>query len=172
MPKYNKYKPNQLKYHAGKATLELLQEKCFDNIKILEICNKAHISRSSYYRSFDTSNSKVESISYYIKQSWLIKEKSAELSNIPTNLVLLDFLYMNKDNILNLANNNLIHIIYNFLFEFVDTSSLDTKDFYITHIQSGILIGIVHALIENKFSDSQETVTEQIFTSIINNNLY
>lgn len=170
MSKYNKFKPNQLKYHTGKATLELLQHKNIDNIKILEICNKAHISRSSYYRSFESSNSKVESISYYIKQSWLTKKKSAESLNIPTNLVLLDFLYMNKVNILNLANNNLIHIIYNFLFEFVDTPSSDTKDFYITHIQSGILIGLLHGLIENKFSDSQEIVTEQIFTSILNNN--
>lgn len=50
--------------YIAKALIELMNKKSFDSIKINEICNRAGISRMTYYRHFQD---KIDILYFYMK---------------------------------------------------------------------------------------------------------
>lgn len=158
---------NEIIYKSGEAILKLLDDKSFEAISITDICKLTHISRSTYYRNLNSVNSKLDALKYYINKSWQIQYNSISIQGKSMEEVLLNYIYMNKDNIVNLADNNLSYVVDNFLLDVFKRFKTDDQEYYITYVRSGIWIGIVHALIDSNFEDAQETVATQLIASVL-----
>lgn len=94
---------NEVIFKCGEAILTLLNDKQFESISITDTCNVAHISRSTYYRNLNSNKSKLEALIYYINKSWQIQSSSISFQGKSMEEVLLNFVYMTKTNIINLA---------------------------------------------------------------------
>lgn len=158
---------NKLKRACGKGIIELMDSKQFEEITIIDICNQSNIGRSTYYRHFKGRQGMINAIEYYFLSSWLNYEKTMQITNKELEAVLLDFLYKHQKEIITLSENNLSYIIDNIILNQFLQDNYPQEEYYIRHIRAGIWIGIVHSLINKKFSDSPDTVSLQIFNAII-----
>ncbi len=145
----------------GEAFLVLLNEKSYDDIKVVEIVNKAGVSRSTFYRFFDKS-SKKEILFEYILNLWKkYYEESKYKSNIEESiLTLMNFNYDYKDIILVLNKAGLTHIIYNLIFNMLDDDSLKTDEKIIISSLAGSIYGLVNYWIENDFNKTPKEIIE------------
>ena len=146
---------NHITYHESVkeaialALIQIMKNKLFSDITILEIVNKAGVSRSSFYRNFDD---KEDVISYYIDYSphhletfliekfTLIKENKAFFLALKKNKI-LHLLYQQ-------ANKNTIKNIYSY--------NLNENNRYQSAFFSSASIGVIIEWIQNDLVESEE----------------
>lgn len=168
---------NHITYHESVkeaialALIQIMKNKLFSDITILEIVNKAGVSRSSFYRNFDD---KEDVISYYI-DSLFDESKKEENPYSPHHLetFLIEkftlikenkafFLALKKNKILHLlyqqANKNTIKNIYSY--------NLNENNRYQSAFFSSASIGVIIEWIQNDLVESEEDMAH-IFIDLL-----
>ncbi len=155
--------PNEsfTKEAIGEAFLVLLNKKSYDDIKVVEIVNKAGVSRSTFYRFFNKS-SKKEILFEYILNLWKkYYEESKCKSNIEEGLyTLMNFSYHYKDIMLLLNKAGLTHIIYNLIYNMIDSNTLLDDEKIIISSLAGSIYGLVNYWIENNFNKTPKDIID------------
>ena len=119
MPRKEDLRIRKTKANFYRALLELLEEKDFEDIKVIDICKVSTLNRSTFYDHFNDKYELLNSLTDYLKIELLeqlnidkklpIKEYLIEIANI-----LLTYLDKNKKTIKVISNDTLI---YNMIFD-------------------------------------------------------
>ena len=141
------------------ALLKLMEHKNLMQISISEIVNKAGVSRSSFYRNF---NSKEEILIDYIEKRYRHYFNSLTISSKDIKIFLyhrLHFIKQNKTFFICLRKNNLL----NYLFEEMDpdlASYLSGEQIFASPYHRAMFTscsaGIIRQWIDNNFKESEE----------------
>ncbi len=119
MPRKEDLRIRKTRANFYRALLELLEEKDFEDIKVIDICKVSTLNRSTFYDHFNDKYELLNSLTDYLKIELLeqlnidkklpIKEYLIEIANI-----LLTYLDKNKKTIKVISNDTLI---YNMIFD-------------------------------------------------------
>lgn len=150
------------------ALIKLMNEKSFDDITITELCNKAGVSRMSYYRNY---YDKKDIIKVYLDDiSKKFKEETHKLIdfNIYTNKNVINYLftYFKKYNYFfkTLIKANLSGMLQEtlnkYLEEEIKVEKLSTYEKYHMYSYSGALYNVYIKWIENDMKESVEELSE------------
>lgn len=160
MKKYVNEGSDFIRECIGKTILTFMKSMSFDEINVNDICSASHIGRTTFYRYFGTKDGKRNAICFWLSNGWKNTGKS-ELPVPVKDKAFITYLYSIKDELLLLYTNNFTSIIDAFIFE-VYGSSQGEKFHYFKYAGAGIWVGIVRAILENKFKDDIETVFKNI----------
>lgn len=144
----------------GKTILTLMKSKRFDEINVNDICKSAHIGRTTFYRYFGTKEGKRNAVYFWLYNGW----KNTGKSDLPVpkkDKEFMTYLYSIKDELMLLYVNNFTEIIDSFIFAVYGPVNGEIFS-YFKYAGAGIWVGVVRALLENKFSDNIETVRKNI----------
>lgn len=165
MKKYINEGSDLIRECVGKTILTLMKSMNFDEITVNDICKAAYIGRTTFYRYFGTKDGKRKAVYFRLSNGWKNTGKS-DLP-IPTkDKEFITYLYSIKDELILLYINNFTDIIDTFIFE-VYGSVKDEQLSYFKYAGAGIWVGIIRALLENKFTDDIETVNKNIQDGIL-----
>lgn len=150
------------------ALIKLMNEKSFDDITITELCNKAGVSRMSYYRNY---YDKKDIIKVYLDDiSKKFKKETHKLIdfNIYTNKNVINYLftYFKKYNYFfkTLIKANLSGMLQEtlnkYLEEEIKVEKLSTYEKYHMYSYSGALYNVYIKWIENDMKESVEELSE------------
>lgn len=144
----------------GEAFLVLLNEKSYDDIKVVEIVNKAGVSRSTFYRFFNK-NSKKEILFQYILNLWnKYYMKNGNNKNIEEDLyILMNFTYNYKNILLILNKAGLNHIIYNLIYNMINSNVSLDEEIIISSL-AGSIYGLINYWIENNFNKTPKEIID------------
>ncbi|MCP1224932.1 TetR/AcrR family transcriptional regulator [Sebaldella sp. S0638] len=160
------------KFHSKslivQSLLYLMRKKSFHEIKITEICNKAGVSRLSYYRNFE---SKEDIVLYYFNDNFeKIMERIIKMENISykqlIEILFSHFMIHLEDNKL-FFRDKLIYLISissdEYLKKFMKVVFKDNShdDFILKFLQGGIM-NIMIGLMTGEESHSVEDIAVRV----------
>lgn len=171
------------KTRLTQALLDLMQEKSFQEIKISDLCEKAKISRATFYNNFETTK---DVLCYYFdcRGQSLIEmirnEFDGENLSFPQaykSLIhhILTLIYQDKSHILTTLKQNQSSQVYSILREFLNKSTCAVLQKYGGKIDSnipiemaasylsGAFIGLISYLIPNNEKYTIEQMEDYIF---------
>ena len=168
---------NYITYHESVkeaialALIQIMETKILSDITILEIVNKAGVSRSSFYRNFDD---KEDVINYYI--DFLFDEsKKEENPYSPHHLkaFLIEKFSLIKENkifFLSLKKNKLLHLLYQQANQNTTKNicsyKLNENNRYQSAFFSAASIGVIIEWIHNNLEESEEDMAN-IFIDLL-----
>lgn len=151
------------------ALLLLMNEKEFDDISITEICNKAGVSRMTYYRNYYTKKDIIIEYLKDIAEDFKKESHSWQKSNEYTNKNVIRFLFtyfekyaffiktLRKANLSGLLQECLNQYLEN---EIVFKNNNDPYEKYHMYSYSGALYNVYMKWIDNNMTESVEEMTE------------
>ena len=120
------------KNNLYKGLIELMQEKEFEDIKVIDICNKSHINRSTFYDHFNDKFELLNTFMNDLKEELLehLKEsKNIEFKTIKEYFLIIVkelFIYINKNiniySILYIIKKNYNSVAHDMLFDAAHTA--------------------------------------------------
>ncbi len=148
-----------IKEYLSDALVILMKIEPYEEINVKEICYKAGIGRTSYYRYFDNKNGKRNLILHKIFRGWeeYCKPRQ-ELVKKDSTLVLLSYFYDNRELFELLKNNGLLSSILSELFftVFDPRLSENKKLAYGNAFLAGGFYGTTYWWIENGYPESPQ----------------
>ena len=144
------------------SMLDLLREKKFEKISIIEIIEHAGVSRNSFYRNFkdkeDILVRYIESITQeFIKSAAILVFKVPWRKYIET---ILNHMYENRDLVLILLKNNKIHLIRNIFDNALYERLAGIIDNHHIWFLSGGLFNLHQHWAENGYKESSKDIAE------------
>ena len=152
-----------------RALLQLLEEKNFEDIKVIDICKVSNLNRSTFYDHFNDKYELLYSLVDYFKIE-LIKEleisKTISFNNYILEITNTVTNYLDKNNkVLTIINNNLL--IYNMLFESIDEAiknkietDYDNKSTLTNDTISLFYASIISKLCVEKYKEKEKVTNE------------
>lgn len=155
---------------AAAAFVQLCKKSSYQSISIVEICRRAGIGRTSFYRYFNRYDGKKDIIFYIVEKSWhkyLTLNEKKYIQN--PELVFLEFLYDNKTAFIWLYQNGLFDIMFDIFYSTtVHESENDTPEIYNEAYLAGAIFGVVYHWCRRNFSDTPETIYLKLNTTDAN----
>ncbi|MCM1259598.1 MAG: TetR/AcrR family transcriptional regulator [Prevotella sp.] len=150
------------------ALLDLMEEKSFNEIRITDICKKAGVGRTTYYRYF--TNKKEDIIENICILRWQERIKDEpELFKENRNKLLLKHIYQYKHFFLLLQQQNLLEILFYALFKMFSNQSIQDDGLkYINSYDAGGIFGLLYQWIIDGFIYDNEEIEKIILTTILN----
>ena len=142
----------------------LLKEKNMNEISIAEICNKAGVSRVTYYRNF---NEKIDIINAYF--TTMIDRFVKTMGIVNTNYHdvayhTFSLLKEEKENIKALINNNLDYLYLNLLNKYLTRNFKKIENTeMLAHIYAGALFNISIWWVKNDCKGNIDTLINEFF---------
>jgi len=109
-----------IKYCIVRAFMDLLYERDYDDINVSDICEKAGVGRTTYYRHF--TNRKLDLIRYLGFIKWEEYKKSHEVTEKNETEQLFTHVFNNKKFFLRLKDQNIVEVIYMMLYDILGPS--------------------------------------------------
>lgn len=149
------------------SVLHLLKDNSIDKISITEICNKAGVSRNSFYRNYET---KEMVILDYLEKTAADFSEIASSSDIHEYYYdLFNHLYNHKDILLLLKKRNLLNLLYEVYIKYSKfTTIFQGRDEYTERYMVGGAFFVMLKWLENSMDKSPEEIAD-ILTRFINN---
>lgn len=147
--KFNERSRKLTKEAIGEALFKLLKEKDINDIKIVDLVKKAGVSRSAFYRNY---NSLDDVLKDFIKINFdeLVKSFSYKLSD--NWLIVLKFVKKDKDNFITLYNSGYFHFLLDHFNE-----SIDKNNYYLLG-WNGFIYNILYNWVANDLKESPEKI--------------
>ena len=166
MKKYTEEGSDEIRISIANALFSLLKDKALEDIGVGEICKKASVGRTTYYRYFGSKSGKSDALLFWFIYHWddLCKERVLSAEN--KDALCLNYLYENKDKLLLLKINNSIEILDSFILYIYGPKEND-EDFYFKYAGAGLWIGLIRAVMKNDFNDDVETVQKKMAESMM-----
>lgn len=141
--------------YIAEGLLKLMNDKPYAKISVSDICEKAGVNRSTYYRHFYT---KEDIIRYYldgIMNNYLLKYRDSGEQTIDGYLGIMFSEFMqNKDNLLLIHHEQLSYLLIDVLNKHFSVSDIsNTADrfrtaYHIGGIYNDLLLGFSHGMAE------------------------
>ncbi|MDO4321871.1 MAG: TetR/AcrR family transcriptional regulator [Lachnospiraceae bacterium] len=157
------------------ALLELMKEKEFAKINIKELCEKAMISRQTFYTLFDGKEEVIElhldTLFHTYVERYLQDENSRMLKELCDNTIA--YMIQNKELICLMVRSNLDHLVKNKIEYYLSdldsllrSSQTADRDYAISFLAGGLMSVISRAVKNNDFEDGAmiSQLMESIFT--------
>lgn len=161
MKKYEDEKSQIIRESVGEAVLSFLHTKKFDEISVCDICKKAGVGRTTYYRYYGNKSGKEDAIYYWLVNRWKAYIDDKELSLEDTDNYFLSYIFSIKSEILLLWNNHLVHLLDSFIISVYGPKEKNFENvglYYVQYSGAGIWMGMVRAIISRNFDDSEDEV--------------
>lgn len=151
------------------ALLLLMNEKDFDDITITEICNKAGVSRMTYYRNYYTKNDIIVDYLKNIAEDFKNESHSWQENKKYTNKNVIHFLFTYFKRyayfIQTLRNANLTGLLQECLNNYLETETnmikrQDPYEKYHMYSYAGALFNVYMKWIDNGMEESIDEMTE------------
>lgn len=167
---------DEIRYSIGKAIISIMRTKPFADIIVSDICNEAHVGRTTYYRYYGEKDGKINAVYFYLKykcEKYFERHSNISLPDAEKrDTLFLNFVYSIKKEISILRRNNLSHLVDKLILHAYGPSEESSDMSYIYHVGAGIWIGVVRGIIASNFVDPPEKVLAIIrngFNVIVNN---
>ena len=157
------------------AMLELMEKKDFAKINIKELCEKAMISRQTFYTLFDNKEEVIElhldTLFMVFVKKYMQQKNEYILKELCNNTVA--YLIENKDLIQLMVKSNLDYLVKNrmeiylsYLDCLLHTPRQEDREYMIAFLSGGLMNIITLAVKNNDFEDGQKisSFLEKIFT--------
>jgi len=142
-----------LKDCIAQALLELMKEKDYSDITVLEICKKAGVGRTTFYRHFSQAGNKDDILVYYAGSLWndyLHNTKIEDNKEIWT--IMIEFIYNQKDFFSSLKNAQLDHTLFMIFYQGFKPEINDSQEIiFFKSFLSGAFFGITYNWVKNGF---------------------
>ncbi len=165
MKKYIDEGSNIIRECIGQTIITIMKTYDFDDISVSEICRKAYIGRTTFYRYFGTKNGKTNALYFWLLNGWN-KIYNTELPLNEKDIQFLSYLYSIKDDLLLLNANGFFGTICSLILEVYGAKDNEPYK-YLKYAGVGIWIGVIKGLLDNNFNDTQETVLNDIHSGIV-----
>ena len=157
-----------LKICLADALLRLMERKAYVDININEVCEKAGVGRTTYYRYFDNKSSKENLLVFKVVDEWktyVIRHEEENTKN--SGKVFLDFMYENRKIFRLLFKNNLIICILNIFEEYaLRDLSKDKESSYLAAFFIYAFFGVLYQWIKYDFDETPDEVQNHISNTI------
>lgn len=176
MKKYEDEKSKIIRESIGEAILSILSTQEFGEISVCNICKKAGVGRTTYYRYYGNKSGKEDAIYYWFINRWEMYIDYKNLSLEETDNAFLSFIFSIKTELLILRNNNLLHILDSFIIYVYGPQGDNFENvglYYVKYSGAGIWIGLIRAIIYRDFADSPIEIKQRFkeaLTLLINVN--
>lgn len=170
MKKYEDEKSKVIREFIGEAVLSLLVKQEFSVVSVCDICKKAGVGRTTYYRYYGNKSGKEDTINYWLINRWEAFINHKTLSFEDKDKAFLRFIYSIKERLILLRNNNLLHILDSFIIyvygpQYEDLSNPGT--YYLKYSGAGIWMGLIRAIIYRDFVDSDIEVRQRFAEALV-----
>lgn len=150
------------------SLVELLKQKSFDDISIVEIIAHAGVSRNSFYRNFSNKEDILVQYIAKITDDFVESSSITSLSDSWEDYVSTLFLhlYNNRDVTDIFIKNDKMHLISKVFNSFIAEKTNDRLDFYHACFLSGGLFNIYYHWAKTDYADSIDTIARS-FSHVI-----
>ena len=157
-----------LKLCLADSLIVLMKDKPYQDIAVTDICAKAGVSRSTFYRYLDKDNPKEQLLSFRLMQGWCEFRMNAGNSG-KRNRDLLNYVYSIRNVVLLLADRGLIALVLEAfkIIVYPGTSEDKTSSYGLAFYSYGFC-GIVHQWILYRFDETPEEVEKRLAVSMEN----
>ena len=152
------------RYYIIEAFFLLLKTKKYEEIGISEICNKAGVSRVTYYRNFNDKKDIINAyfvtmINKFIKNMGVINTSYRDVAYYTFKL-----LKEEKDTILSLINNSLDYLYLELLNKYLTKNFIEQNNTeMLAHIYSGALFNLSIWWVKNDCKESIDNLINEFF---------
>ncbi len=151
------------------ALFYLLKDNDYSVITVNEICNKAGIGRTTYYRHFNNKDGKEQLVRHKITTDIVEYYRSHKKeSEEDFDFVLLKQVYDNRKTYKLIKQNNLLSLLYDIFYEIFNTYNKTSegmneylKDFFV-----GGIYGIIYHWILTDFRDTPKELHDQFVMAL------
>jgi len=156
------------------ALWQLMKEKPYEEIEAKEICGKAVVGRTTYYRYCGSREGKITLIQQEIDSDYLSFVKAHE-SEVPPDHVKQDWLlphfyFAEKEEIQILCSLHLESAVYRLIERlYGPTEKEEDGEFYLKYIGVGWQKGIFDAIVKKGFCESPEEIERKAVSALIAN---
>lgn len=153
-----------LKLCLADALLNLMETKDFETININTICNIADVGRTTFYRHFNSKNSKEDLLTFKINYEWeCYVEKHKDLVNKDKGFALTNFIYENKHFFLLLYHSGLISVLMRTFEDLITAGeSFDKQTSYLASFFTYGYFGIIYQWIKYGFDETPEQIQNHV----------
>jgi AcrR family transcriptional regulator len=156
-----------MKLCLADSLIKLMKTQDFDTINVNSICKKADIGRTTFYRYFDSRNSKEEMLLFKIKYEWEQYSNKHETDEHEKGDNLTAFIYENKHLFSMLYHNNLISVIMRALGDLIPSDkTYDKQSSYLMSFFIYGYFGIIYQWIKYEFDETPEQIQRHINDTI------
>lgn len=162
------------------ALLELTSVKRVENIKVVELCQKAGVNKSTFYLHYKDMDDCVQKCVGYLQQNVLMIASNVnyeEVANDPTNLVnaLTELAFNNVENLQKLINstmyNEIIDKIADTAITCICTNNNFDKNTQHQYIRISFLVYGIIGAIKNSISLGNQPELQRVLLSAIKRNV-
>lgn len=155
------------------ALLALLDEKPFNKITIQELVERAGVSRSAFYRNYQSKEQVLQSIVY---DSFAANSKQVEIfSKSPSKTSLAHLLVLLINNYKNVSNickagawqsETLLHCLNLYFSDYISSASLQIEDEQYMRFIMGGIHNVIQFWLENGMKDTPEELASKLVSFI------
>ena len=164
MKRYEDEKSTIIRESIGEAILSILSTQDFGEISVCDICTRAGVGRTTYYRYYGNKSGKEDAVYYWLINRWEAYTGCQTLSLAQTDQAFFSFIFSIKTELLLLKKNHLLHILDSFILSVYgpqDDSFENIGFYYVKYSGAGLWMGLLRAIIYRDFSDSEAEVKER-----------
>lgn len=165
--KYVEEGTDEIRLSISNGIYNLLKTIPLEKIQVGEICKKASVGRTTFYRYFGDKNGIKEALLFGLTYNWGCLTKDKKLLYYEKDELLLKYLYDNKNLLYLLKSNNCLDIVDSFVIYIHGPKKDDETDFYAMYAAAGLWIGLIRAIIATDFQDSPENVQNKMSESLM-----
>lgn len=156
-----------MKLCLADALIKLMKMQDFDTINVNSICKEADIGRTTFYRYFDSKNSKEEMLLFKIKYEWEQYSNKHESDGHEKGDDLTAFIYENRHLFSMLYHNNLISVIMRALEDLIlSGEKCDKQSSYLMSFFIYGYFGIIYQWIKYEFDETPKQIQKHISDTI------
>ncbi len=148
----------------AQGLLELMHEKDYASISISEICKRAGVGRTTFYRHFSKPGNKDDILVYYAASLWSdycdVKKGLAEKDIWGT---LMNFIYDNRNFFSSIGSAQLDHILFSIFYKTIGPEKEDNPEIaFIKSFLAGAVFGITYNWVESGFKNTPAKLAENL----------
>ena len=164
-----------IKLCLADALLDLLHRKDYVKVTVNEICARAGVGRSTFYRHFGNKTGKKNLLIYRLNWSYQKFMEAHPYDGKPSgwNHLMIAFLSENRDLMKLLSDNNLLFFLVDWLASLVDASCEEGPANYEEYVRCFIAFqyfGAVYPWIKGGFKESPEEI-EHIYMEMLKDHM-
>ena len=159
MQRYTNVGSVEIRICIAESSLSLLQNEDFDDIRINEICDAAHIGKTTYYRYYNAKDGKKEALLFYLRKKYDEWQREKKDLYESSDDLFLNFLYSIQGTLRLLYRNDLIHLIDNMFFD-IQGPPQSEELYYFYYGGIGLSIGLMRGILHKDFSDPPATISK------------
>lgn len=164
--KYTEEGSDYIRAIIGGAVFELLKSNDYDAIKVTDIYRKAAVGKTTFYRYFANKDGKKDAMFFHLRESYQgYCEKHPELTS--TDDRFYSYIWSEQENLRLLNRNNCLDVMDRLILFVYGPTDEDRDSIYFHYMGAGLWMGLMRAMITNDFSDSKESVKQQIAVGIM-----